>query len=112
MVIAAAQRRRPKSHAAATGDNRPARRRRRWSKGITPLPKRIASARMSTPHCVKSNVNCKLQSPTRPYKTCEFLCEELEWVNMLRCHHHRRQQFVQWNIMTSVINLWHAFTLI
>ena len=47
MVIAAAQRRRhrPKSHAAAAGDNRPARR-RRWSKGLTP-PKRIASARMS-----------------------------------------------------------------
>ena len=44
MVIAAAQRRRPKSHAA--GDNRPARR-RRWSKGLTPLLKRIASARMS-----------------------------------------------------------------
>jgi hypothetical protein len=49
MVIAAAQRRRPKSHAAA-GYDRPARRRRTWSNGLTPPPKRIVSARMSTFH--------------------------------------------------------------
>jgi hypothetical protein len=53
MVIAAGQRRRrrPKSHAdAAAGYDRPARRRRLWSNGLTPPPKRIASARMSTFH--------------------------------------------------------------
>jgi hypothetical protein len=43
MDIDAAELRRPKSHAAA-GDNRPARRRRRPSKGLSPTPRHIIGA--------------------------------------------------------------------
>jgi hypothetical protein len=59
MVIATAhcRRRQPKNHAAA-GYDRPARRRRRWSNGPTPPPKRIASARMSAFHLRDFRIRC------------------------------------------------------